>query len=192
MKAKNFKRPVFVGLGVVSRSGKDTFANFAIKYARSMGYTAMTRSFASAMKLSASSVFDCYGLQPPSYYEENVLQKDLPLTNGITPRRIWEDFGEAMRKLDPNIWVNNVRIPDGVDIVIFTDVRHKNELDWLKNLGAFNYYVERMIKATHKVDKYLTYKDFDSSINNVSSLETLESIAKDRVVEWITAGKTQS
>jgi dephospho-CoA kinase len=105
------------------RSGKDTVANHL--YIR---HSFDRVAFGDALKKNAHATF-------PWIYEWN------------KPRALYQQFGQLMREIDPEIWIKHAeravkgaidfRVNTGADKVgvVVTDVRQQNEVDWCRENG---------------------------------------------------------
>lgn len=104
-----------IGLIGLKRAGKSEFGNIAVK---EFGYKEL--AFADELKKYAKLLF-------PDHFKNN----DKPV-------KLLQDFGEGMRKIDTDIWVkllaNNFDEIDELNVVV-TDVRHQNEVDYLRSKG---------------------------------------------------------
>lgn len=104
-----------IGLIGLKRAGKNTFGDIAVK---EFGYKEL--AFADELKKYAKLLF-------PDHFKNN----DKPV-------KLLQDFGEGMRKIDTDIWVkllaNNFDEIDELNVVV-TDVRHQNEVDYLRSKG---------------------------------------------------------
>lgn len=104
-----------IGLIGLKRAGKNTFGDIAVK---EFGYKEL--AFADELKKYAKLLF-------PDHFKNN-----------NKPVKLLQDFGEGMRKIDTDIWVkllaNNFDKTDELNVVV-TDVRHQNEVDYLRSKG---------------------------------------------------------
>ena len=104
-----------IGLIGLKRAGKNTFSDIAVK---EFGYKEL--AFADELKKYAKLLF-------PDHFKNN-----------NKPVKLLQDFGEGMRKIDTDIWVkllaNNFDKTDELNVVV-TDVRHQNEVDYLRSKG---------------------------------------------------------
>lgn len=123
--------------------------------------------------------------------------KELPLPNGFTPREIMIRYGQFFRQFDKNWWVNKVfhrinSIPcfisnNAIVRVTISDVRFKNEADYIKQQGGLlvrlNRPQELNIYKTQSNDLSETeldgYKDFDIELpeENNKTPEDLKEFA---------------
>lgn len=131
---------IMIGLSGFARSGKDSAE--AIIRARFTGLGARSARFAFADALKRMA--------------DPFLQKTLGLsawTKVTEEKKIIRPFlvglGETCRALDPNFWVKKLEptvkaaMSRGLCMPIITDVRYKNEADWVKSLGGTIVYIER-------------------------------------------------
>lgn len=130
------------------RSGKDTVQQVLTKaiiyqvtsrYSKYLAYPLVTKlAFGDAVKSYSKELF-------PDFYEDN----------NIKQRKLLQDFGQGMRKIDPDIWVKtldrelnktiatptlfeNIFIDTELEtflLTFITDVRQPNEFDYVKDKG---------------------------------------------------------
>lgn len=121
-----------LGISGVARSGKDTFVKHAQRILKSKNIIAPRIAFADQLKNKINSFLsNAMGI---SAYTKNDNEKKIirPLLVG---------FGEGMRALDPDYWINSVKESLEVAISenflpIISDVRYKNEANFVKSLGG--------------------------------------------------------
>ena len=130
-----------IGLIGLKRSGKNTFGDIAVK---EFGYKEL--AFADELKKYAKLLF-------PDHFKDN----DKPV-------KLLQDFGEGMRKIDTDIWVkllaNNFDKIDELNVVV-TDVRHQNEVDYLRSKGFTIVKIENNISDI--IDR-CTESDFEPNL----------------------------
>ena len=141
--------PLIIGLGHRKRVGKDAFASFLKTEFADRGYKVVELAFAEAMKEMAETMFWLYGMRVAFHYEVNLDHREQPLDRiGKTPRQLWIEFGNAMRNIYPDIWVDRIR--GGINVAfmhsrlrhenppvfIITDVRFPNEVDMIRSMGG--------------------------------------------------------
>jgi hypothetical protein len=121
-----------LGISGVARSGKDTFVKHAQRILKSKNIIAPRIAFADQLKNKINSFLgNAMGI---SAYTKDDREKKI-----IRP--ILVGFGEGMRALDPDYWINSVReslevaISEGF-MPIISDVRYKNEASFVKALGG--------------------------------------------------------
>ena len=123
------------------RSGKTTAA---IHLHAMHGFE--TASFGGVLRLYAEQLF-AYS----DVYKSVPITKPDPFGGTMTighrkPRRLLQDFGQAMRKLDENIWINHVEerikdierealLADRPARVVIDDLRQPDEYEWAKANG---------------------------------------------------------
>lgn len=130
---------MIVGLCHKKRVGKDVVADYLVN-----NYGFKKVAFADGIR-EASKVI--YGLT-----EEQMLSGDLkevPIKLwGKSPRELLTGTGEALKVVDPKIWVKNTRrkieehIKQGHGVVI-SDVRFFIEVDEVKNMGGYLWKINR-------------------------------------------------
>lgn len=121
------------------RSGKSSAAtHLSLKH----GYTIL--SFGDALKRMADELFngsDVYKFEP--------ITQDCPFSNDgkrvigyRKPRKLYQDVGQALRELDPDVWVRQVArvLPlwenmRDVNGIVIDDLRQPNEFEWCKANG---------------------------------------------------------
>lgn len=138
-----------IGLIGLKRAGKSEFGNIAVK---EFGYKEL--AFADELKKYAKLLF-------PDHFKNN----DKPV-------KLLQDFGEGMRKIDPDIWIkllaNNFdKITTELDElnVVVTDVRHQNEVDYLRSKGFTIVKIENNISDI--IDRCReTESDFEPNLLN--------------------------
>ena len=97
---------LIVGLGHRKRVGKDTFADFLDDSLSSMGWLVVRQPFALYMKEAAHDLFKWAGLRQRIHYKLYPEEKERPLPLlGKSPRDIWIEFGNALRAIHPDTWV---------------------------------------------------------------------------------------
>src|SRR5699024_6965426 len=121
------------------RSGKSELAGHL---ERKHGFKRV--SFGSALKYYADILFADSEAFPIEYEE---FGEPCPFdgerdTRVKKPRKLYQDFGQAMRQLDEDIWIRHVEqaiesdklFPDYKGVVI-DDLRQPNEYEWAKDHG---------------------------------------------------------
>jgi dephospho-CoA kinase len=83
------------------------------------------------------------------------------------PRDHYETFGQSMREIDPDVWINKVKLPNerGFKNVVITDVRQLNEAEWVKDNDF--YLVEVWSPLGFRVQR----SEYDSEFTAVNSSE---------------------
>lgn len=139
---------IIVAFGHRSRVGKDTSAKLLETALRLRGVKTKKVSFAGKLKQAAHVVFGWAGLQDANYYETEegaaARQVKLPIIDK-TPVEIWVEFGNKIREIFPDTWVNSVLLTEypKVDVLIVTDLRFPNEGDKINDLDGITVWVRR-------------------------------------------------
>lgn len=182
--------PMLIGLGHRKGVGKDTFASFLKVHLLTLGIKASTTSFADQLKWCAHRIWAWAGLQPPNYYNtpEGYCYKDIVLTAiGKSPRELWIEFGNAVRAIHKDTWVNLALNPlglakdyDNSQVRIVTDVRFPNEAEIIRNSGGMLIRVDRDCSplVVDGADEVLKgYRGWDVAIKNNGTKEELQASA---------------
>lgn len=114
--------------------------------------------------------------------------REVELLNDHSPREFLMAFGNMMRYFIPDYWVSSLRVPKGRDIVIH-DVRFKNEVEWLKYMGAKVVRIERYKKylpnqkelsdvSETSLDKYDSWDYVIPAFNNVEKQDLYSELDK--------------
>lgn len=135
---KNNKQKI-IGITGFARSGKDTFYNQCSKLLEHKN--TYRYAFADALKEECDN-FLLDNLNISSFTEES-FEKEL-----IRPFLV--TYGTHIRrKLDPNCWIKKVQKKielnhaNSSDFIFITDVRFKNEAEWIKSLGGLLVQINR-------------------------------------------------
>ena len=121
------------------RSGKSTIAEILW-----LDYDLTRRSFGGALKYYADKMFEgssAYPIEIEEYGEPCPFDGKRD-TRVKKPRKLYQDFGQAMRQLDEDIWIRHVEqaiesdklFPDYKGVVI-DDLRQPNEYEWARDNG---------------------------------------------------------
>lgn len=121
------------------RSGKSTIAEILW-----LEYDLTRRSFGGALKYYADKMFEgseAYPIEVEEYGEPCPFDGKRK-TRTKKPRKLYQDFGQAMRQLDEDIWIRHVEqaiesdklFPNYKGVVI-DDLRQPNEYDWARDSG---------------------------------------------------------
>src|SRR5699024_7573604 len=171
------------------RSGKSTVAEILW-----LDYDLTRRSFGGALKYYADKMFEgseVYPIEVEEYGEPCPFdgKRDTRIKK---PRKLYQDFGQAMRQLDENIWIRHVE--QGIEYdrlftkykgVVIDDLRQPNEYEWAKANGftiirvdaSEDLRLERAKQAgdsfseedmAHDTEQHVDGFSVDYEINNVS------------------------
>src|SRR5699024_5910783 len=121
------------------RSGKSTVAEILW-----LDYDLNRRSFGGALKYYADKMFEgseAYPIEVEEYGEPCPFDGKRD-TRVKKPRKLYQDFGQAMRQLDEDIWIRHVEqaiesdklFPDYKGVVI-DELRQPNEYEWARANG---------------------------------------------------------
>jgi hypothetical protein len=132
-----------IGICGAKRSGKDTTANILAAKLEAVGLTVSRVAFADCIRTAATAL--C------TYKEMTTDLKDVVKASiGMTPRQVLIAIGQALREINPNVWISltaerlNRFEAEGVDVAIITDVRQENEVRWLlQRVGNLLIYIKR-------------------------------------------------
>lgn len=138
-----------IALVGLTGSGKDTIADHLLNKEKSLGYEhALKFAFATHVKSIVRKEFRLAEYLDGSEPERIVEDKDAPILNGYSYRDICKSIAEAYKKIDPDIWINKLRIDiqdaliglgsyeDDRNLFVVTDCRFNDEYEYLKELGA--------------------------------------------------------
>ena len=161
-----------IGLCGVARSGKDTFYKLAKTYLEQYNIACMRHSLADALKHELDPLFK-YQLGFSSF-TETASEKELS-------RNVMVAWGQLRRAQNDFYWIDTIKnnLVNGVNII--TDIRFKNEIEYVKSSGGKVVYVERLDENNHTIEP----------INDSERTDTtpLAAIA-DYKLTWNTVGNT--
>lgn len=178
---------MIIGLAGYAQSGKDEVARILVE---EYGFTRV--AFADKIRELAYELnpivegYEEYDLIQPVYLREWVDEKGWDRAKVKEPeiRRILQNLGVAGRKVfGDNHWI--VEAYKGMDLdtnYVITDVRFKNEMEWVQ---AFNGNVWRIIRPgvgpvnDHISETELDSHEVDTKILNTGTLDDLRSIVRD-------------
>ncbi len=189
-----------IGLCGKAGTGKNTAAEMLI-YSMPEIYwngSAIGLAFADPIKEIVKTMFPqvksdhLYG---PSKFRNEIIKgaKDSD-GNPLTIRRALTDIGTSVgRAYNNSVWLENMsfRINEEIlskrEMIIITDVRFRNEFDWLKSEGFF------MIKVVRENDLSINHisetgqdeiknHEYDYVLNNNGSMGDLETIIKKEII----------
>lgn len=124
-----------VGISGKRGSGKTTLAEMLRKY-----HNWNHLSLATPIKELCRVDFSLTGAQTDGSLKETPIEH----LAGQTPRSIMIHIGKAYRAVNENFWVNKLQAKMQPHIVnVISDVRFKNEADWIKDHGGHIIRLER-------------------------------------------------
>src|SRR5699024_8392617 len=186
------------------RSGKSTVAEILW-----LDYDLTRRSFGGALKYYADKMFEgstAYPIEVEEYGEPCPFdgKRDTRIKK---PRKLYQDFGQAMRQLDEDIWIRHVEqaiesdklFPEYKGVVI-DDLRQPNEYEWAKAHGftiirvnaSEDKRIQRAERAgdefdleslEHETETHADSFEVDYEINNDSGRESLRRKVDDIMSE---------
>lgn len=140
MKISEIKLPRVIGICGVARAGKDTVCLLAQHVLDKTEQNLMRAGFADAVKADLHKLLvSRVGI---SAYTENSAEKEL-----IRPLMV--EYGTGlMRKLNEDVWIERMKpqldLAKTVNTTLcITDVRYKNEVEWIKENEGVIIYVEQ-------------------------------------------------
>jgi len=117
-----------IGLCAQSRMGKDTVADHILNTLK----TWERRSFGYELKHLVSKYFDVSLQEIEEYKSKDEIHPKVDKKM----RNILQIVGETFRSICPDVWVN-AAIRDVHSNVVFTDVRHENEMNAIINRNGY-------------------------------------------------------
>lgn len=179
-----------------ANSGKNTVSGLLCSAACSEEQGFVHLAFADPIKEMAQILFPqlphkyLYG---SSKYRSEVIPNAFKDGETLTVRQLLIDLGTSAREYNPRIWIDilhhrfNVAQKENPHIIIISDVRFKNEFEFLKGLG---FYQIRLYRNEHtKIDHdsetdqdTIQDNQFDCILHNNSTLpnlkESIESVVR--------------
>lgn len=179
-------RPELVCLAGVSGAGKDEVAKILV---RDFGFVRV--AIADHLK---AVVMHAFGLGATQLWGNEREARDPVL--GLTPRELYQRFGDACRELDPDVWLRpwRARVDDlraSGSPVVCTDLRTHAEVDAARRLGAELWLVCRPgAGAKGKAGLHPTETDlvapgvvdFACTIDNVGTLPELGELVRREIL----------
>lgn len=181
-----------IGVSGKARSGKDTFAEMLSKELNKEAFPPyVMMAFAHELKTRCQAAFD---LSYEQLWGDEKEEQDKryprpwhdPKEGFWTAREIMQEYGAFYRSIDSQFWIKNLfRVAEQKEYknVIITDVRYRNEADYILEHGGVVLRVERENKdsvhnESHPSEIELDdYKKFTFTVVNNWTLEVLEKTA---------------
>ncbi len=164
---------MIIGLGCKRRVGKSTAADYLAKT-----YTFHPESFATSLKQGIGK--EIFGLTDEQM--ETDLKEVVDPRWSRTPRQILQTAGAALRKdFQDNIWlwtVYNRIIKSYSSNVVISDVRYKNEAEWIRQAKGLLIRVDRKVPGQNSSEHISevdldTWTDWDEVLDNNGSFNSL-------------------
>lgn len=126
---------MIIGFSGKFGSGKTTRAQYLTQKLDDMNKDHYFTNFASSLKKML-----CDHLKVSSCkFDTTAGKSEICPKYGVTYGKVLQMFGQGMRNIDPNYWIDKTKqdIGESDCIIIIGDVRYQNELDWIKEQGGF-------------------------------------------------------
>jgi len=183
-----------IGLGHVSRTGKDSLANYLLLALKCRKITAVKRPFAWKMKHICYELYAWAGHKEPEWYDTQQGEQDRDLilpALGMTPVQLWCKFGTlAGREVYPLTWVHYaVNTPCDAEVLVCSDVRFPNEVQAIHEKGGVLVKVVRPGYGPEtEIDKTLEdYDGWDAVVGQSGKMADLQSYARN-LADWLKYG----
>tara|TARA_Y100000590_G_scaffold214413_1_gene243042 strand:+ start:1058 stop:1615 length:558 start_codon:yes stop_codon:yes gene_type:complete len=163
-------KPALIGFAGKARSGKDTAGAYLVDKYHFLRY-----SFAQPLKDGAKAMFNLTDEQMEN--KEKVIEPW-----GRSPRELYQLLGtDIARTIDKRVWIKNAEMFMKKSVgrsVVITDVRFKNEAEWIKSLGGVVIFLESKTRGIHTrtlhaSENGLDMNDVDVYIENDSTINAL-------------------
>jgi hypothetical protein len=128
---------LIIGFGHRARNGKDTAVNALLDYYARRSFAFFKHGFSNFRQIIAQRIGFADALYKMAREEYGMTEKDAPLLQRL---------GSEKRAVDPEYWVKRAfaTIKPDTDIVLISDVRYRNEADYIKARGGFVIDVQRL------------------------------------------------
>jgi hypothetical protein len=135
---------VLIGLIGQKQTGKDTFADYLVK---TRGFKKL--AFAEPVKQVCQILFH---LEPEQVYDPR-LKEVVDERWGLSPRQMMQKVGTDMVRnmLGNDFWVKHMDISYSKGSIVISDVRFKNEAEWVKDRGGV---LIRIVDGSHHCDHH--------------------------------------
>lgn len=124
-------------------------------------------AFAQPLKEAVSELFDI----PAEYLHDPELKEKILERYNMSPRKIMQDFGQNVRSVSPNHWVDAwYSLMKGAGKVVTPDVRYPNELEAIRKYGGVMIRIVRkdLINTdTHISESFVETMEVDLEIENI-------------------------
>lgn len=198
---------IIIGVMGKKRSGKDTVANYFVRYHNCMRY-----AFADPMKEMVKKAFLWDEEWVNGKYKETI-----DIRWGISPRQALQHIGTEWAQLGlckayeefekitgRNLWVKNFIysfLHHKKPPTVISDVRFPHEIEAIKNspdlAGVKKIFIKierpeiEKIKDDHESEKYIDVLTFDYKIINDGTIEELENKAGDVLTQEVVKGMSK-
>lgn len=169
---------ILIGLTGRAHSGKDTATCMIEAICLTAGINQQTFAFATPMRAALRAL----GV-PQRYIEQPELKNELIPELGASYRQLMQELGDMGRKVLPDFWVRYVarsisNLPDGVGLIVITDVRYPNEAEWIRANGGVIVQLNRKAAPevrSHSSEQHFAELQAEYVIDNNGTLAELEA-----------------
>lgn len=130
---------IIIGLGNKARQGKDVAANAIVDYYAQRSFSFFKHGVTNFRQIKAQRIGFADALYKIAREVHGMTEKDAPLLQRI---------GEARRAQDPEYWIKKAfaSIKPDTDIAVISDMRYKNEADYITAKGGFTVNITRRMQ----------------------------------------------
>jgi AmiR/NasT family two-component response regulator len=197
--------PLIVAVVGAISSGKDTFCEHLRDHAKQRGITTIEIKFADALRESMAPALGVTAEFLASREGKAHMFEEFD----IDGRSAHQKFAQALRDhFHPDVWVVAAKnfyqrtmatIPKGAGdvMVLVSDLRYPNELEWIRSFGESSYVIRVMrdteeAPTTHVSEQYWSQMTVDEEFNNNNTLKELNERAESLVAKWVVEKLTGS
>jgi hypothetical protein len=128
---------IIIGFGHKARNGKDTAVNALLDFYERRSFTFFNHGISNLRQIKAQRIGFADALYQMAREEYGMVEKDAPLLQRV---------GSEMRALNPEYWIERAfaSIKPDTDIVLISDMRYRNEADYIKAHGGYTIDVQRL------------------------------------------------
>jgi hypothetical protein len=178
-----------IGIAGKAHSGKDTLAQYMYGTACIAGKNVRRIAFADFLK----DVVRGMGVKQTEDGDVDKMYEN-PLWDNKTGRQLLCEVGDALRTVDPKIFIKCVEAKINewssyTDFIIITDVRFANEFHFVKSIGGYLVNIRRPIADEHDIGGDKTHASeceldtfpqyaYDRQVCNIKDLRYLQTEAE--------------
>lgn len=172
---------MIIAFGYKKGVGKDTAGKFLDTILRCEHPDLRIKhiSFAEKLKDICFQLYGWAGLRRGIYYETHRKDKEKMLPKlGCTPREMWIGFGNKVREMRPDTWIDYALKGVKANIVIITDLRFRNEAQAIRDISGILIKINRpgMPQGTDPAEVDLDgWGPWDYIIENTGTLRDLNA-----------------
>ncbi len=129
---------MIIAFGHRSRVGKDTACELLKTHFKTKNVSVIKTSFAYKLKQACHLMYAWAGVQSPEYYDQHPAMREIVLEAlGTTVVELWIKFGNMMRDLHQDTWVNAAfHELNNSKVLLISDMRFPNEFVSVKSRGG--------------------------------------------------------